>query len=69
MNGCIYLAAATGALATACYYHVLYRSLTLREELRTAGYYNVTYFRDKHGNHFQEGGRALIDILLLALNN
>ena len=42
---------------------------TFREELRQAGYYNVTYFRDKHGNHYQEGGRSLIDILLLALNN
>ena len=38
---------------------------TLREEFRRGGYYNVTYFRDKHGNHFQEGSRALRDILLL----
>lgn len=38
---------------------------SLRKELRKAGYSNVKYMRDAHGNHYDEGGRSVIDVFLL----
>ena len=40
---------------------------SFRKELREAGYTNVTYFRDKHGDHLYQGGRAIMELILLAL--
>ena len=38
-----------------------------RKELRDAGYSNVSYFRDHHGDHLSQGGRAIIELILLTL--
>ena len=40
---------------------------SFRKELRNAGYRNVTYFRDHHGDHLSQGGRAIMELILLAL--
>ena len=40
---------------------------SFRKELQNAGYSNVTYFRNKHSDHLIEGGRAIMDLILLAL--
>ena len=40
---------------------------SLKKELRRNGYSNVTYFRSKHGDHYNQGGLSVLDIFLMVL--